>query len=134
MTCEAYRPADVAGTATDSFARGARAGIWCGSPSASVSQLALFRFVDLGSMADYWSWRLRQIPRTPAGSETACQGGTQGTRSWAFGQIACYVEDGRAKIKWTDERSTTYGLIDTTGGDLEALYSWWLSKAMDLGA
>ena len=59
---------------------------------------------------------------------------TRAPASWAFGQIACYVEGGRAKIKWTDERSTTYGLIDTTSRDLEALYSWWLSEAMDLGA
>jgi hypothetical protein len=63
----------------------------------------------------------------------ACADGEPGLGRWASGGIVCYVEDGIAKIRWTDERSGLYGVVDATDRNLAALYAWWRSNGRRLG-
>ena len=41
------------------------------------------------------------------------------------GRLACNVQDGVAKIVWTDERLQVLVYADRTDGDMAALYEWW---------
>jgi hypothetical protein len=117
----------------DPFDFGAVGAVICerGLAGQKVSQLALFGFADARSMADYWAYRLDQVPGRMPRSELVCWDGTRGVTTWRHGEVACYVSTSdagtrAARIRWTDERTHTYGLVDATNVDLPALVDWWL--------
>ena len=112
----------------DPFSFGAQAAIQCPDPAPTVRQLALFSFPDADSMAAYWDWRVDQIEPRPKPRDLSCSSGSGGVASWAHGEVACYVSkaSGEAKLRWTDERTDTYGIIDASDRDLRALYGAWM--------
>jgi hypothetical protein len=101
----------------------------------SADYAALFRFRSADRLDGYWIWRadatmapLRQQP---------CVDGTPGWGTWQHGEVVCYVsEAGHAAMRWTDERTSTYGLLNAVAGstDLAALYRHWqtlLGRSVD---
>jgi len=100
----------------DPFEFGALAAIWCPDPMPRVTQVALFRFDGEASMDAYWDWRVANMRPRPSRRMGACADGRQGIDDWAHGELACYISksDGRAKLRWTDERTHTYGVIDAS--------------------
>ena len=121
----------------NAYSHGAKAAVQCGTPSKDirptngVRQLALFRFKDRASLDDYWDFKLKKIDKPLKRKDSACTGGKQGLRTWSGdggqGTIACYLVDGRAKLRWTNERNNTYGIVDATHRDIGRLANWWLS-------
>ncbi len=127
LVCEPYRRSAVA---NDPFSYGAGAAINCGRISSEgfprVAYMTLFRFPDPSSMADYWSFRTDQNPDMPSRSG-ACRDGDDGYGTWAHGEYFCYVSraGGHALLRWTDERTDTYGVLDATDAELRPLYRAW---------
>jgi hypothetical protein len=111
----------------DPFSYGALAAIHCESPTRGLRQLAFFRFPDDDSMAEYWAWRVDQVEPPPASRDGACADGRRGRARWDHGDLVCYVARGskEAKLRWTDERSDTYGVIDSTDRDVGNLFEAW---------
>lgn len=127
LSCERFRDPD------QPFDHGARAAIWCGSPAARVRQVALFTFLGTDAVDDFWTVRLASIEPPPAETEAACTGGLAGWTRWGFGALACYMEGGTARLRWTDDRTAMYGVLDATDADMEALYGWWRTSGRRLG-
>ena len=76
----------------------------------------------------------RDIDNLPPGwGEGACLNGQPAVGTWDEGDIVCYIDDGVAKIRWTDHRSGLYGLVDATNRNLPALVDWWRANAQRLG-
>jgi hypothetical protein len=112
----------------DPFSFGALAAIHCHEPAAAVRQLALFGFPDADSIGAYWERRIARVEPGLKRRERACAGGSRGVAPWAHGEVACYVSktSGEAKLRWTDERTHTYGVIDASDRDTRALYGAWM--------
>lgn len=132
LRCKRYR----AHAKNDPFAYGATGATLCDEDSDAslegehVFQYALFRFLDGSSMADYWGYRLGEFPANLTWRFDACSGGTRGITTWTHGDVACYVSKSsagtkRARIRWTDERTNTYGVLDATDTKLARLVRWW---------
>ena len=111
----------------DPFAYGAEAAIRCDRPARGVGQLALFRFPDADSMADYWEWRVGQIEPAPPMRDGACTDGRKGQATWPHGELVCYRSTApkEAKLRWIDERTNTYGVLDATNQDIARLHAVW---------
>lgn len=105
----------------------------CPRPAQRVSQMALYSFPSPGHLATFWPLRLADIDALPPEADDACTDGKPGVGTWASGDIVCYVEDGRAKIRWTDRRSGLYALIDANDRNLRNLHSWWRNNGRRLG-
>ena len=43
----------------------------------------------------------------------------------AEGTIARSKDARRAKLRWTNERSNTFGVVDATRKDIRRLANWW---------
>jgi WD40 repeat protein len=127
LACEPYRRSAVA---NDPSSYGARAAINCGRISSEGSPQAaymtLFRFPEGSAMRDYWSFRVDQNPDMSSRSGS-CRDGNKGYGSWTHGEYFCYVSEtgGHALLRWTDERTNTYGVLDATNTKLEPLYRAW---------
>ena len=95
--------------------------------SEDIEHVTLFRFADRASMSDYWSFRRTQNPKMRK-REDACVGGGKGYGTWTHGRYFCYVSktSGRALLRWTDKRTNTYGVLDSTGDQLVPLYRAWI--------
>ncbi len=78
-------------------------------------------------MTDYWRWRVRQIDPKPPTRDGACGDGRKGLTSWEHGELVCYVAkpSRAAKLRWTDERTSTYGVLDGSDRDIERLHAVW---------
>ncbi len=124
LACQPWREED------EPFSFGSIGAVRCPEPEAGVTQLALFAFPDAATLERYWHWRLEDLglDLDAGGTAQACDGGRYGVRPWEHGLVACYastVADGAARIRWTDVRDLTYGVIDGTDEDLgEALRYW----------
>lgn len=128
LTCEPWRePTD------QPLQVGAKGAIWCGSPTTRVRQLAIYTFPDVIDLETYWPERIGRIEPAPPLTDGACDDGVAGLRGWANGEIVCYVQDGVAKIRWTDMRTGMYGVLDATDADLDGVYGWWRSNGRRLG-
>jgi hypothetical protein len=93
----------------------------------SVDYVALFRFRDADRLDGFWTWRASSMP-VPLRTGS-CADGRPGWDRWLHGEIACYVhEDGYAALRWTDGRTSTYGVMNAVAGstDLAALYGRWV--------
>ena len=66
-----------------------------------------------------------------------CLDGTRGETSWDRGRVACWVTRTQrprlAHVRWTDEGSLVYGVLNGTTNDLARLASWW-SARQDTGS
>jgi hypothetical protein len=108
--------------------------IFCATPGPRVRHVAIYSFPSPTHLAGFWPRRLRDIPNLPAEwGEDACVNGDPAVGTWAEGDIVCYIDRGVAKIRWTDDRSGLYGVVDGTSRDLSALFAWWRSNAQRLG-
>jgi hypothetical protein len=93
----------------------------------SVDYVALFRFRDAERLDGFWTWRASSMP-VPLRTGS-CADGRPGWDRWLHGEVACYVhEDGYAALRWTDGRTSTYGVMNAVAGstDLAALYGRWV--------
>ena len=111
----------------DPFSYGARAAIQCPKPARGIQQLALFRFPDIESMTEYWDWRVGQIEPAPAWRDGACADGRRGESAWEHGELVCYVSGSprQAKLRWIDERTDTYGVLDASDRNIARLHAAW---------
>ncbi len=142
LTCQDYVTSEVA---NDPFAFGAAAAVSCpGTESEGfprVDYLTLFRFPDGPTMGEYWEFRSDQNPKLPKRAE-ACADGNKGSAEWAHGDYFCYVSKsgGHALLRWTDDRTNTYGVLDATDSSIAPLFRSWTrlrgdgAKAHDLVA
>ena len=65
------------------------------------------------SLDAYWGQRAEASAEAAPEREGACLDGQPGRTSWANGDVLCYVnESGYAQLRWTDERSATYGVMN----------------------
>jgi hypothetical protein len=92
----------------------------------STDYAALFRFRNADRLDGFWTWRAgaTMVPL----SQRPCVDGKPGWGRWQHGEVVCYVsEAGHAALRWTDERTSTYGLMNAAAGstDLAALYRHW---------
>jgi hypothetical protein len=115
------------------FDYGSRAAIMCDKGKSDIATgvdyMTLWRFDDVSQLNGYWDARLADItPPVPQRSR-ACTNGTVGQRRWEFGRLACYIGSTTrdAALRWTDERTNTYGLLAATDGntDLVNLVAQW---------
>ena len=128
-TWEPYR-ASPAGATFDPFESGAVAAVIFDDLERelhrSVDYVALFRFRDADRLDGFWTWRADSMAvPLRAGS---CADGRPGWDTWLHGEVVCDVnDDGYAALRWTDERTDTYGVMNAVAGstDLAALYRHW---------
>jgi hypothetical protein len=129
MSFGSCRPWRQQGQDQDPFSFGARAAVQCDDPAFGIKQTAMFIFPDGQSMDQYWRWRVNRIEPEPPRRRGACSSGDRGIRRWSHGELVCYVDRAnsprRAKIRWTDERTNTYGILDGESRSIAELYDWW---------
>jgi hypothetical protein len=97
----------------------------------SVDYVALFRFRNNDYLDGYWQWRTWDAEGAPMRT-LPCADGRPGRDTWLHGEYLCYVsDDGVALLRWTDERSGTYGVMNGVAGrkDLARLYRAWTEIA-----
>ncbi len=125
-----------AGVAFDPFEAGARTGVLFDRLERdlhrAVDYVVLFRFTNGEDMEAYWKRRARAASSAAKEREGACLDGRAGIGTWAHGKVLCYVSDvGTALVRWTDERTDTYGTMNGIrgGGRLKAVARQWQSIA-----
>jgi hypothetical protein len=111
----------------DPFEFGASAAVRCDRPASGIEQVAVFEFLDSMSLDDYWSYRIDSFPTSFKRSDEACHDGEAGHATWAHGAVMCYVSSvsGKAKLRWTDERTDTYWVADANHRNVARLARWW---------
>jgi hypothetical protein len=110
------------GAAFDPFEAGARTGVIFERTERDlhkkVDYVALFAFESTEDLASYWQLRAEAAAAVAPEREGACLDGQPGRADWDHGQLLCYVSDsGRAVLRWTDERSDTYGVMNAVAGE-----------------
>lgn len=94
----------------------------------SVDYVVLFRFPNADQLDGYWQWRAYDAEPAAPMRPMACAAGRAGRDSWLHGEYLCYVSDsGTALLRWTDERTGTYGVMNAVAGRkrLGALFRSW---------
>ena len=114
----------------DPFAEGALAAVDCTVGRGGVDNFALFQFPDAASLRQYYEARAAGVGLVP--DTGGCLDGTRGETSWDRGRIACWVTRTQrprlAHVRWTDEGSLVYGVLNGTTSDLAQLASWWSAR------
>jgi hypothetical protein len=130
-TWEPYRRSP-AGAAFDPFKAGAVAAVIFDKLEQelhrSVDYVALFRFPSRTELQGYWQWRTWDAESRSPMRTLPCADGRPGLDAWQHGEYLCYVADaGYGLLRWTDERTGTYGVLNATAGrkDLTRLYRQW---------
>lgn len=104
------------------------AGMSCDVRSDGVEEYATFQFLDPDDLDGYYAGRLAGISMGyDAGGYCPSDRSEEG---WEHGRVVCWVSrtgTRLAHIRWTDDRTGTYGLLDASNRDLENLYGWWLA-------
>jgi hypothetical protein len=95
----------------------------CIPESSPVNDVGYFRFATVSALDSWWSGRLAGFP-TEADSG-GCTDGTPGETTTSRGRIACYVSDGKARIRWIDRERLAYGALNGRTSDLRRLVEWW---------
>ena len=123
--CDPFR-SHVAGN--DPFAAGAVAATSCDGIGGGVQEYAAFQFLDGRKLAGYYLDRIDGAGVSP--DSGSCPSDHVET-AWAYGRVACWVSRTGSKlahVRWTDERTDVYGVLDASGRDLRSLYRWWLAN------
>ena len=105
---------------------GSLGSIDCLVESSLVIDVGYFRFPSVSELDGWWDKRLPGLP-VQAGSG-GCLDGTPGETRTSRGRIACYVTDGEARIRWTDEDLLVYGALNSGTTDLARLFAWWEAR------
>jgi hypothetical protein len=124
--CQRFRGRDN----YDPFEYDAQAAITCGEPARGITELALFSFPDDESLANYFQYRVANVGELLAW-DGACVNGASGVREWEHGSVACWIASTgskAARIRWTDERNRTYGVLDGSDMNLARLFRWWTAN------
>ena len=79
------------------------------------------------------AWQAAAVADLRRAGGNACTTAYPDTDKWGFGNIACGVKDGVARIDWTDARIGLLGSVEGTSDDVSALYAWWRSNARKIG-
>lgn len=117
--CVPYRIVGTEATAVE----GSVGAIDCLIDSSVVVDVGYFRF---DTVADLKAWWDRRLPGLPVeASSGGCLDGSRGERATSRGRIACYVTDGEARIRWSDEERLVYGAANGSTTDLARLFEWW---------
>jgi len=121
-----------AGAAFDPFESGALAAVIFDELESdlhrSIDYVVLFRFKDADRLGGYWIWRADAAESVAPMRQTPCVDGRPGLDTWRYGEYFCYVSDaGNALLRWTDERTGTYGVVNAAPGraNLKRLYHYW---------
>ena len=125
LPCETWQEAT-----SEPFIEGALEAIECHDETTGIARYVLYRFPDTATLAAHFTEQVAAA-RPPLGvTEDACAPGTPGVRTWEHGWLACWVPEGTrmAQLHWTDERTSTYGVLELTDGRLPRAYRRW-SKA-----
>lgn len=129
---EPYRRSP-AGAAFDPFEAGALTGVIFDATERdlhkSVDYVVLFRFPGAAELDRYWERRAQATTVAPE-REDACFDDRAGTGTWPNGEYLCYVSgSGTALLRWTDERTNTYGVMNAVSGrkHLDVLARQWAS-------
>ena len=130
---EPYRQSP-AGAAFDPFEAGARTGVIFTRTKRDlhkkVDYVVLFAFDAADDLSAYWDRRAAAAAARAPAREGACLDGQAGQASWDYGQVLCYVsEGGTALLRWTDDRTDTYGVMNAVSGEdrLRILVRQWES-------
>lgn len=117
--CIPYRI--VGKEATD--VEGSLGSIDCLVESSLVIDVGYFRFSTVSALDAWWD---RRLPGLPVQADSGgCLDGTRGETGTSRGRIACYVTDGEARIRWTDEKRLVYGALNGGTTDVARLFKWW---------
>jgi hypothetical protein len=103
----------------------------CDPADEVIDQLTLQAFADTDVLRSTWQDATEEDSVEQV--DDACANATPGARKWGFGNIACEVKDGRARIRWTDSRIGLLGSVEGTSDDIDELYAWWQSNARKIG-
>lgn len=128
-TCRRYRGSSGA---ADPFVAGATAAISCEVGARHVAEYAVYQFLQSTSRDRYYFGRA-YLTGLREGRGSCADG--RGEQPWAHGRVACWVSPTApqlAHVRWTDDRTTTYGVLDGTDVDIDALYRWWRRNVGDL--
>jgi hypothetical protein len=117
--CIPYRIVGMEATEVE----GSLGAIDCLFDSGLIIDVGYFKFDSASPLEAWWDRRLPGLPVT-AGSG-GCLDGTRGETATPRGRIACYVIDGEARIRWTDEDRLVYGALNGRTTDLGRLFKWW---------
>lgn len=102
----------------------------CWRPAKGIRDIGWFRFTTPEALDAWYTIRagLAEVVLDSGG----CFDGTAGETAWEYGRVMCYGGDGngKAKIRWTNEDSLTYGALTATNGDLPTLFAWWRANGM----
>lgn len=120
-------------TEADDLDAGVLASVECVPPGASAQRLALWRLADADALRGFWEARLEDVEAGLEPDDEACNDGRAGYRKWGFGSIACLVDDDAAEVRWTDQRTQSFGAVTSSSGDLAGLVEWWRTTARPLG-
>jgi len=112
---------------------GAQARIACTPDDPEVAAVTMQYFADSDAMRDAWSSDVAVVEPALEETDTACDGAEPGYRRWGWGYVSCHIEDDTAIVTWTDQRTQTFGIVQGTDDDLEALHGWWQRNARPLG-
>ncbi len=127
--CRRYRGT---GDAADPFIAGATAAITCDVGARHIAEYALFQFLQPSFRDRYYFGRAYL---TGLREDQGSCGDGRGEQAWAHGRVACWVSPTAphlAHIRWTDDRDVTYGILDGSDGDIDALYRWWRHNVEDV--
>jgi hypothetical protein len=123
-----------AGAAFDPFEAGALTGVIFDDTERelhkSVDYVVLIRFPDAEKLDRYWERRAGAAAAEAPDRDGACLDDRAGTGTWPNGEYLCYVsESGTALLRWTDERTNTYGVMNAVSGKkrLDVLARQWAS-------
>ena len=92
----------------------------------SVDYAALFRFRNAARLDSYWVYRAETAGRARSRGVPVPMVAPAGTAGARRGHLL-RQRDGYAALRWTDQRTDTYGVLNAVAGstDLAALYRQW---------
>jgi hypothetical protein len=111
----------------DDDAAGAIEGVECADDLPGIARYALYRFADVSTLARRFTEHAAAARPALGVSEDACEPAQSGARPWDHGWLACWLPEGapHAEIRWTDERTRTYGVLESTDERFTPLYERW---------
>ena len=124
-TCQAYRTIE----ANSADPVGDVAAIQCLPKVSKILDIAWFAFTSPAALSAWFERRAAEI----GGQLTivGCRDGIASMSTWEHGRVICYRStSNNARIRWTDDRSMTYGVVNSSASDVPALETWW--RANDL--
>jgi hypothetical protein len=110
----------------DTVVQGNVGAIDCLIESKLVEDVGYFEFPAVERLKAWWRERIKkQGVKMDSGG---CVDGKPGETDTGHGRIACYLSDGKARIRWTDDTRLVYGAVNGVTGDLAGLFEWWDSR------